>query len=539
MKLRSINAQVSLIATLVVVVAIAGLVLYVGRSTYTVARDLGVQMAEQSVDLAAKALDSYMQGAVGKIEGLAKQKNITNSLFPGFSASRAQKAFEEVMEVEPDYWAMFTFDTQGRIVAGVNAKGADMAGGDRSSRDYVKAILGGQDVYVTRTVLNAASGDGTMLILGVAKAVRDLDGRILGGIAVFPRWEVFTARFIDPVKVASDGYGFVFDPDGVMIAHARNKALLLKDMTDQGFVRQAMEQGGGVINYEWEGRAKVMTVRRNEMTGWLVCMSVYEDDLAAGALRQRGILVGVGLLLVLVVSGLLVLMLRRLVFRPLAAIEAYSGDVASGNLSAALSGVFRHEMRNLAGHITHMVDELKRKLGFAEGVLEGMTSPCLVVDPATRVTFVNQRFLDLFERSESVRQALGMELAALVYNEAGRETQAAQCMRDNRVLRAQEAELTTARGNRVVVRYDIAPLHDLDGNPMGAFLVFFDMTEIRGTQRLVEAKNETIGEAARKPYGWPEQVVTPARAGPRRSSSPPRGGPATRAASEAATAKEE
>jgi methyl-accepting chemotaxis protein len=123
---------------------------------------------------------------------------------------------------------------------------------------------------------------------------------------------------------------------------------------------------------------------------------------------------------------------------------------------------------------------------------------------------------------------------------AGRETQAAQCMRDNRVLRDQEAELTTARGNRVVVRYDIAPLHDLDGNPMGAFLVFFDMTEIRGTQRLVEAKNETIGEAARKADVVAEQVVDASQELAAQVEQSSQGADLQRErASEAATAMEE
>jgi methyl-accepting chemotaxis protein len=295
-----------------------------------------------------------------------------------------------------------------------------------------------------------------------------------------------------------------------------------------------------VVYYDWEGRAKIMTVRRNELTGWLVCMSVYEDDLAAGALRQRAILVGVGVVLVLAVSGLLVFLLRRLVFRPLAAIEAYSGEVAAGNLSAELPGEFRHEMHNLAGHVTRMVGELKRKLGFAEGVLAGMTSPCMVVDTTARVTFINQPFLDLFQRSETPAKALGMELAVLVYNEAGRETQAAACMRDNRELRDQEAELTTARGNKIVVRYDIAPLRDLDGKPLGAFLVFFDMTEIRRTQGLVEAKNATIGEAARQADGVAEQVVDASQELAAQVEESSQGADLQRErASEAATAMEE
>ncbi len=507
MRLRSINVQVSLLTTCIIAATIAGLVWYVSASTYHVARDLGLQMSRQSVDMATKALDSYMQGAVNKVEALSTQTAITNSLLPGFSAKRAEKTLAEIMSYEKDYWAMFIFDAQGQVVAGCNAEGKSLAGADRASREYVKAILGGKEFYVTRTVLRAKSGEGEHLILGVTKAVKDLDGVVVGGLAVFPRWEVFTERFIDPVRVGQDGYGFIFDSEGRIIAHAVDKELLFKDLSGQEFVKQALSVRNGLVEYDWQGEKKLMAVQGNALTGWVVCMSVYEHDLASGAISQRNVLLAVGLLMIVGVSAVLAALLRRLVFRPLTAIEHYTGEVAEGHLSAALEGVFHHEMHNLAGHVTHMVAELKQKLGFAEGVLTGLTQPCMVVDTEERITFINQPYLDLYERPETPDAIKGMTVSRFFYGQEGRETIAGKCMRENCVMRDHEMESETSKGKALFIRYDVAPLYDLDRNLQGAFLLFFDLTGIRANQALVEEKNAKIERAAAKADSVAEQVV--------------------------------
>ncbi|BBD08619.1 methyl-accepting chemotaxis protein [Desulfovibrio ferrophilus] len=505
-KLKSINVQLSLFVTVVIIAAITGLVLYVNSSTFSVATDLGYQSANQSTDLTAKSLASYLDNAVALTEGLAGQKAISDTLMPGYPAERTQRLFEELMTSYKDYWAMFVFDREGKIVAGSNAKGADMRGMDRASRGYVKAVLGGQDLYITPDILKSKSGGG-IYIFGVAKAIKGPDGFVTGGLAVFPRWEVFTEQFIDPIRIGKDGYGFIFDTSGRIIAHAVNKDLMLKDLSEHAFVQQAMKEKNGFFEYDWKGRKKVMAVRENKRTGWLVCMSVYESDLAAGALAQRNVMIGAGLGMVLVVAGIILAALKFQVFKPLSNIEAFAGEISRGNMSAELSGKFRYELENLAGHISHMVSELKQKLGFAESVLVGLTQPCMVVDNDERITFVNDPYLKLFERDETPEQAMGLTLSKFYYGEEGRETMAGKCLRDGCVVLDHEMQTQSSKGSELHIRYDVAPLTDIDGNVIGVFLLFFDLTEIKKSQALIQEKNIKIEHAAAQANEVAEQVV--------------------------------
>ena len=147
-------------------------------------------------------------------------------------------------------------DLKGKVVSGFNANLQDMAGGDRSDRDYVKAVLGGKDLFFTDQVMSAKTGD--ILIFVAAKAVRGPDGKLLGGVAVCPKWNVFTKNFIDPLRFGTRGYGLMLDGKGNVIAHATDKDMLLKNMAGEDFARQALAAKGkeGVVAYEWKGEQK-------------------------------------------------------------------------------------------------------------------------------------------------------------------------------------------------------------------------------------------------------------------------------------------
>ncbi|WP_051694468.1 PDC sensor domain-containing protein [Desulfohalovibrio reitneri] len=184
----------------------------------------------------------------------------------GFPVSRTQRVFEDFLEAYPDYWAMFVFDRTGKVLAGGNAKGTDLTGADRAGRNYVQAIVEGADTFVTPTVLKSKSGGG-IHILGAAAAVKDTSGSNMGGVAVFPKWDIFTERFIDPITIGETGYAFVFNSKGRLMAHSRDRDLVLEDLGDLGFVREALEKKDGFVDYLWEGREKIMGVTREERTG--------------------------------------------------------------------------------------------------------------------------------------------------------------------------------------------------------------------------------------------------------------------------------
>ncbi|GAB7081753.1 methyl-accepting chemotaxis protein [Megalodesulfovibrio paquesii] len=188
---------------------------------------------------------------------------------------------------------------------------------------------------------------------------------------------------------------------------------------------------------------------------------------------------------------------RRMVISPLAALSAFAEEVACGSLNATAAGQFRGEMRSLKTALETMVRELKVRLGFAQGVLEGISFPCLVADTAGQVTFVNQEMLDMLEFRGEARQALGQDTAALFRHDARGATGVAGVIETGQA-RKEELEHRAPSGRQAVVSVSTTPVRDLDGNLIGAFSLWHDLTLIRHNEQKVLEQMQVLADTAQQ-----------------------------------------
>ncbi|MEW5774920.1 MAG: EAL domain-containing protein [Thermodesulfobacteriota bacterium] len=199
----------------------------------------------------------------------------------------------------------------------------------------------------------------------------------------------------------------------------------------------------------------------------------------------RGMGVGFSALALLLAS-VVVWSASRGVARDVRCLSEYAGQVAAGDYSAECRAITARELGFLYEGLRSMVDQIKLRHGFAQGLLDGLTVPCLVVDRSERLTYVNRPYFDLYQRHGEPQDYLGMGLAEFFYGDPGHKTITGRAMREGRPFRNIEMATTNAAGRTVHVRYDVAPLYDLDGQLIGAFAVIVDLTEIKAQQREIE-----------------------------------------------------
>ncbi len=494
MKVKSVNTVIAILIAGVILVSAATGVWWVSRDTYETVLGEGEAAMVTSVRQIETSLNQYLHNADALVAMLAAQDSVKSALY-GRDEEKAANLFRELLENNSDYWAVFAFDENGTILTGYNAKGTDMAGMDRSDREYVKVILSGKKkIFFSNKILKSKSGN-NIFTFAVARVVLDEDGEILGGVGLFPNWESFTTKFIDPVCIAEHGYGFMLDSKGRMIAHAVNKDLYLKDFSDKTFAQIALTQKKGTARYDWEGREKYMAFAELPTTGWVVAMSAYEEDLAQAALKQRNILSVGGLLLGLLLSGIVVASIRALIVRPVHDILDFASSVAEGDLNSSLTGNYHFEFARLVEQIELMVQELKNKLAFSQGVLEGLTLPCSLVAPDNRILWVNQQMCDILEKTLPPDEFVGQHAGKFYYNDANRETLSDRTIKERKALDA-EVEYETVSGKQLNIMVTATPFYDMDGNILGSLALWVDMTEIRRQQKLIEEQNTRIAEAA-------------------------------------------
>ncbi|MDC7217897.1 MAG: cache domain-containing protein, partial [Spirochaetales bacterium] len=493
MKVKSINSVVAVIVFVLIALTISIGVWWVSGSTYHAVFKEQKNAMQTMVNQSAKALDLYMGQTSDVVRIMAKGEPAREALELG-DTGPIDGLLKSLINSSSDYWAAFLFDKNGKVVAGYNAKGKNMAGADRSSRGYVKKILSGTEFYIQDNILVSKSGGG-ILIFAIAHAVRDNSGKVVGGIGVFPKWERYTRSFIDPFRIGKDGYSFMLDNKGRIIAHAMNKDLYLKDLSKYDFVRTVLSEKNGGVAYDWEGRQKYMVFKTMPGTGWSIVVSAYEDDLTAAANHQRNVLLEGGLVVILLLSGIMVFILKTLVIKPVDSILAFSTEIAEGNLRAELKGTYRYEFENLADKINTMVAELKDKLGFSEGVLKGMTIPCAIVSPDLNMLWVNKEMCDLIETHLGANDAVGVNAGDYFWGDASKVTLSEKAFSEKKTLEV-ETEYTTHKGNLRNLKMSATPFYDMDGNLLGSITVGIDMTEIRQQAIEIEKQNERITVAA-------------------------------------------
>ncbi|SDN65588.1 methyl-accepting chemotaxis protein [Desulfonauticus submarinus] len=211
---------------------------------------------------------------------------------------------------------------------------------------------------------------------------------------------------------------------------------------------------------------------------------------------------GALILLVVIVN----LFLRKNVLQPIKEIAQASSAIAKGNYSQEFITSRKDELGDLARNLEHMVDTLKRELGFSKGVLQSLTAPFLVCDTEQKVSYTNKAMLDFLGLEGEPKDYIGQYVGEFFYGDKNHKTVVGQALETGEVMRNIQRSITNRKGKKVFFIGDAAPLRDLDGELIGAFILITDLTKLKNQQEQIEAQNKAIAQAAVKALEVSEQV---------------------------------
>ena len=487
---KSVNSALAAIISIVLLTGVSILVVYVGKSSYTIVN-------ETSVD-GMKIINS---GLIANVNDLI-DANMSMVKVPAQSG-QARKAVEGdsaemdalIKALVKEYKginSIFVLNSQGVAVSGASSQGESFIGNNYGDRAYFKPIMQGKDV-IDPNIIVAKTTKKEILVIGTP--VLGDNGKPIGALCVTINWLEYIKSHVLNVHFAEHGYAFIIDTNGRFIAHP-NADLHMSDASKFEFVSKALKMKHGSFDYEFQGRNKVIVFSTIERTGWLVCTSAFEDDLARDALVQRNILIAVACGIFVVLLGSIIFMVRRVISNPLKNIMDYSAQIAHGNFKATLAGNFSFELAELAGNFKETTSVLKNRLGFADGVLQGITFPALVVDTDVRITYVNDAMRKLVGTSRSAKECLGMPAAQFFYGDPNRRTINHKCLDEGTNAHGIETEMTFSDGAHRFLRIDASLIRDLDGNVVGAMTLVFELTEIKKQQATIEQQRDSVAQIA-------------------------------------------
>jgi methyl-accepting chemotaxis protein len=364
-----------------------------------------------------------------------------------------------------------------------------------------KTVTSGETYYGIAYVVNA-------WYQTAYKPIKDSFGKVVGVIYVGRK--ILTPAFrkaVESAKIGGSGYGFIFNGAGKLMLHPTIEG---KSLEEYPFWPEFEKQKNGLVKYEFKGEHKEVFLRYFKPWGWSFGFALTQGEVFHGV--DRKLLVSNALVAFGAIAAVIIvlLLLIRVVTRPLKTLSDFTGEVAQGNFNAEIAYEARDAIGDTIDSVRAMILELKTKLGFSEGLLNNLTYPCVVVDLEENITFVNQHELDLLQKSGQPKDYIGMKFAQFLYGDPNRETQLGVCIRERSVIVGQETRGKGEQGREYDILVDTAVLEDMDGHVIGAFTIITDTTQIKESERVAMEQRERIMGAARDADAIAEQLSSAA-----------------------------
>jgi methyl-accepting chemotaxis protein len=152
------------------------------------------------------------------------------------------------------------------------------------------------------------------------------------------------------VKIGTNGYAYIYDQRGFVIAHPKDKKLILElNLNDLSFGKEMVAMGSGVKEYEWKGVVKTVAFKKDEIVNWTAAAGADNADLLAPVNSLRNVNLSVALTVVAAAVVILLLLVRRTTSPINNAVERLK-DIAQGegDLTQRLEVTTTDEMGEMA-----------------------------------------------------------------------------------------------------------------------------------------------------------------------------------------------
>ena len=214
-----------------------------------------------------------------------------------------------------------------------------------------------------------------------------------------------------------------------------------------------------------------------------------------------------GLVLICLAAAMLFIAIRRFVTLPMQRLREYANKVAAGDYDVELEGTFHFEAGPLAGDLRRLIKEFKTKLGFSEGVLVGIPSPCGITGANRKMFWINSPMYSLLEKKGHWQEYLEQSPGEFYANDPQRVTLSDKALKERQSME-DEFDYRAPSGKNKRISERATPFYDFDGNLLGVISFWTDLTQIYEQKSRIEEQNEIIAQTAAKALGVAEHMAS-------------------------------
>jgi signal transduction histidine kinase len=267
--------------------------------------------------------------------------------------------------------------------------------GDRSDRIYFQEAIEGE-LYFSDGIKSRSTKD-SITVLAVPVMKNDEIVGVLG--ASLDLSSIY--KKIELVKIKENGYAYMVDRDGVLIAHPRQE--LVEEFTNVSYlepVSEMLDGNSGWGEYEFEGVVKIVAYEIFEETSWGIAVQVPKSEALeeVNLIKQQ--------IVVYTVLGFIVVWIVLIIFvkyyeRPFMDFLSKIRDLKSSGYEKPFDEIRKDEIGLIQSAINTMADETRQSKENLEYKVENRTRKL-----KSSLDLLTEKELDLERKNKELEDAL-------------------------------------------------------------------------------------------------------------------------------------
>lgn len=232
-------------------------------------------LIEKSIESVKSAVEIFsLNNQLGKIVQTQSSEDIDTAFE---YISNVQKSNEEFMEV------LIVTDLTGKVIIDTQSKEPDI---DLSDRDYMKEAIRSGNTTVSEVLTSRFTGNPAIFIACPIKENGNVIGTVVGSIKFDS-----IANYVLSIKIGENGYGYMINKDGLIVAHHDESKVLkenISDYSDEDFKLVVDEMKAGKTSdgfYNYNGVRKYVAFQPADK--WIVVVTAEYNEYMAAAIKIR------------------------------------------------------------------------------------------------------------------------------------------------------------------------------------------------------------------------------------------------------------
>lgn len=198
-------------------------------------------------------------------------------------------------------------------------------------------------------------------VVSAATPIKGASGNMRGVVAIDISLDLLSEQ-VKQINLNGKGYGFIIDQKGVILAHP-DPQMVSQNISDfqafKTFFKDILNKDTGTITYQRDGITELMIYKKIASTGWLLAISVNQEEVYQQINTLRYQFITITLLGLLVVGAASWMYARRLTGQ-IVALTYHAESLAAGDLTIQeLTFKSKDEVGQLATAFNRMVYNLR------------------------------------------------------------------------------------------------------------------------------------------------------------------------------------